>query len=286
MSAKSRPRDAGATGTKRSIQMKPPKEILRVWKQFDDIPMETLTKAWWYRACDGAPRQRSVAQMEEHRNLLGCGGNCFDLAIWLLHAFEGAGVRAHAVGHDLRTPDAHVAVVAFDEDGYGYLCDLGDQWLQPVLVDPRAPRFTTAFQQGFFAGAHVSVAVHDDDLLVRYRRPNGKESRQQYDLRPIAPEQLMEAADQVQRLLRHPLVEIRRVHPTSGLVGHWEFSRGVCRWSLDTGLVYEDQFVQVGDWVRRIHEMTGIALEVIRTAFEVYRELGTEMELLRESSAQ
>ena len=256
--------------------MRAPPDILRVWKRFDDIPMETLTKAWWYRKCEGTPQQRSVEQMKEHRNRLGCGGNCFDLAIWLLHAFDAAGVRAHAVGHDLQTPNAHVAVVAFDEDGYGYLCDLGDQWLQPILVDPRAPSFTTAFQAGFFAGAHVSVSEQDDDLLVRYRRPNGKESRQRYDLRPIAPEQLMEAADQVQRLLRHPLVEVRRVHPATGLVGHWEFSGGVCRWSLDVGLIVEDGPTHLADWVRRIHEMTGIAPQVIETALEVYRELATE----------
>lgn len=259
--------------------MRAPQEIVRIWQRFDELPMETLTKAWWYQTCEGAPYQRSVEQMQEHRDRLGCSGNCFDLALWLLREFELAGIRAHAVGHNLCTPDAHIAIIAFDRHDYGYFCDLGDQWLQPILIDPRAPAFTTSFQPGFFPAAQVSVTVeNDEDLIIRYRRPNGKESQQGFDLRPISSEQLMKAADHSQNLLRHPLVEVRRVHPTTGLKGHWEFSRGVCRWSLDTGLVLENQTSRLADRVRRIHEMTGMAPEVIATAFDVYRRLGTEMD--------
>lgn len=43
---------------------------------------------------------------------LGAGGNCFDLAVWLQHAFVEAGVRAFVAGHDLETPEAHVASIA------------------------------------------------------------------------------------------------------------------------------------------------------------------------------
>lgn len=261
--------------------MRAPEEILRIWKRFDAFPMETLTKAWWYQWCEGLPYQRSVEEMQEHRDRFGCSGNCFDLALWLLRDFEAAGIRAHAVGHDLFTPHAHIAVIAFDQDGYAYLCDLGDQWLEPILVDSRSPHFTTDFQSGFFPAAQVSVTVEERrSLMIRYRRPNGKESRQRFDTRPVPADALVKAADHSQKLLRHPLVEVRRIHPALGSTGHWEFSRGVCRWSLDTGL-YEERSSEVADWVQRIHEMTGIAPAVVETAFDVYRDLGTEMNWFR-----
>ncbi|EQD47410.1 hypothetical protein B1B_12352, partial [mine drainage metagenome] len=75
--------------------------------------METLTKAWLYHE-PGGPRQRTATQIAAHRKDHGTGGNCFDLAIWLLDEFARAGVQAHAIGHDFFTPEAHVAVLADD----------------------------------------------------------------------------------------------------------------------------------------------------------------------------
>lgn len=261
--------------------MRAPEEIVRVWRRFAGFPMETLTKAWRYHLCQGSAGQRSVALMREHRANFGCGGNCFDLALWLLAEFETASVQAHAIGHDLFTPDAHIAVIAFDRQGYGYLCDLGDQWLQPILVDPRAPDFTDTFCSGFFPAAQVSVQVaNKDEIAVRYRRPNGKESLQQFDMTPLTAERLWQAADYSQKLLRHPLVEIRAIHPPSGQMGHWEYSHGRSRWSLDSGLLFDDDCPTLAGWIQRIHDMTGIAPEVIAAAFAVYERWGTESSYL------
>ena len=132
--------------------------ILRVWHQFDAVPMETLTKAWLSRA-EGGPRQRSTSEIVAHRNDYGTGGNCFDLAIWLLDEFARMGVRAHAIGHDFFTPKAHVAVLAYDGQDR-YLCDLGDQWLQPIQVDanlrePVAEYFPAAFGKRNGALVHI-----------------------------------------------------------------------------------------------------------------------------------
>ena len=96
--------------------MQAPNCILNVWKLFDGYPMETLTKAWLYET-DRGRRQRTVSAMVDDRLQFGTSGNCFDLAIWLLHAFKIAGIDAYAIGHDLLTPDAHVAVIAVD-NGY------------------------------------------------------------------------------------------------------------------------------------------------------------------------
>ncbi len=112
--------------------MRPTGDILSVWKRFDRFPMETLTKAWYFTKTDGS-KQRDVSMMKEHYLQYGSTGNCFDLAIWLLAELRKEGVEAYAIGHDLFTPKAHVAVVAVNAEGRSYLCDLGDQWIQPVL---------------------------------------------------------------------------------------------------------------------------------------------------------
>src|SRR4029453_1755746 len=108
--------------------------ILRVWRKFDRFPMETLTKVWFYKQ-NTAKKQREVSLMKEHYAQYGITGNCFDLTIWLLHEFENEGIEAYSVGHDLGTPDAHVAVIAKDEKGNRYFCDLGDQWLNPIQIE-------------------------------------------------------------------------------------------------------------------------------------------------------
>ena len=132
--------------------MHAPTEILRIYQHFDRHPMENLTKAWIY-SLSGAGRQRTVEQMRKQRGELGLSGNCFDLTLWLLEEFSKAGLLAYGVGHNLHTDEAHVAVVVHDNDGYRYLCDLGDQWIQPVLIDKSHPAFTTELRHGFFPAA-------------------------------------------------------------------------------------------------------------------------------------
>lgn len=136
--------------------MKASGEILSVWRTFDDFPMETLTKAWVYSK-GGFQKQRDVETMKAHRAQYGITGNCFDLAIWLLDAFRKAGVEAYPIGTELGTEDAHAAVVAVDEKGARYLCDLGDQWLQPILIDGINEGYSNERLSGFFPAAEVQV---------------------------------------------------------------------------------------------------------------------------------
>ncbi|ARU59680.1 hypothetical protein CBW65_00455 [Tumebacillus avium] len=237
--------------------------ILAVWKKFDEFPMETLTKAWHRGG------QRTVAEMKEHRAKYGTSGNCFDLAIWLLDEFRAAGITAYGVGHDLGTSDAHVAVVAEDELGSRYLCDLGDLWLQPILLDPARPEFTGDKLKGFFPAAEVQVAVQGDRCEVCYFRPNGKVSRQEYDLTPISEHDLMVAAEACQHDYRQALVEFRVPHGAE--TAHWEF----CDWesflSTSEGLYPEEQLATIEAWCERIHLRTGLDKAVLQESLSFYQ---------------
>lgn len=112
--------------------------------------METLTKLWFYNENNNNNKQRNVSLMREHRSKYGLSGNCFDLAIWLLDEFKNDGITAYPVGHNLNSKDAHVAVIALDVSGSRYLCDLGDQWINPILVDTNNENYTDEKLSGFF----------------------------------------------------------------------------------------------------------------------------------------
>lgn len=117
-----------------SLELNAPHEILAVWKRFDPFPMETITKAWLLKHFP-SKGQRTVEEMIDHRSKTQASGNCFDLAIWLIHEFKLAALDAYAVGENLGTPEAHVGVIAHDRAGRRYLCDLGDLWIQPIAID-------------------------------------------------------------------------------------------------------------------------------------------------------
>ena len=251
--------------------MRAPGEILPVWHKFDDFPMETLTKAWYYSQAT-RPRQRPVPLMEEHRARLGTSGNCFDLAIWLLHEFGKAGVHAYAIGHGLGTPDAHVAVVAVSGFGHRYLCDLGDQWIQPVLIDPAHGDFSSEELGGFFPGARIRVHSRPGQCEVTYLRPGGKTSRQVYDLAPVEKSFLMGAAEYSQNLLRHAVCEMR-IRMGNEVV-HWEFDRWRSWFSTNSGLTEEPGCRDLDEWCDRIHARSGVSRDVVRAALDVYRERG------------
>ncbi|PLR76664.1 hypothetical protein CU633_15055 [Bacillus sp. V3-13] len=50
--------------------MRPPKEIMEVWKRFERFPMETLTKVWYHQK-GTVKKQRSVDLMKEHYHEFG-----------------------------------------------------------------------------------------------------------------------------------------------------------------------------------------------------------------------
>lgn len=250
--------------------MQAPEAVLNVLKGFLGLPMETFTKGWWLKRCGGTARQRTVDEMREHRRSLGAGGNCFDLALWLRHAFTQEGISARIIGHCLETPDAHVAVLAADHLGAEYLCDLGDLWLQPILISPEHPSYSPGWHSGFFPGRLVQVRRSGTSLEVSYRRVNGKVGRQEYDLAPISEEQLQRACHLSQNLLRRPFCEMLLPHPETGTIEHWEYDRGASFWNLADGPVFEQPCTSLGQWISRIATRTGLDPELISTAFQVY----------------
>lgn len=249
-------------------------EALRnVWSQFQGIPMETFTKGWWLKQCGGVARQRTVAEMRAHRRLLGAGGNCFDLALWLRHELAMAGICARIV----MTPDAHVAVLATDADGGEYLCDLGDQWLQPVLVSPEHTGFTAEWQPGLFPGREVRVHRSGDSLEVFYRRAGGKAADQTYDLAFVGELEFLQACNESQNCLRRPFCEMRLPHPGTGAIEHWEYDRGRSFWNLFDGRVFEEPCGSPEAWTLRISARTGMAPALITVAFEMYTLCGMDV---------
>lgn len=250
--------------------MKPTEDLLTEWKKFDSLPMETLTKAWYYHSPIEL-KQRSVQLMIAHHEQYGVSGNCFDLAIWLIHEFANQGIRAYAVGHDLFTPNAHVAVVALNQDGYRYFCDLGDQWIQPILVDRNSKEYCEDVLDSFFPGARVQVSNQNDKLYIKYFRPNGKISSQHFDLTPTSHEELLSAGEHSQRLLRHPLVE-KRIF-AGHEVHHWEFDDGKSFLSTNEQRVYESELIENDEWADRISERTGMDKEVVKAALDVYKNM-------------
>lgn len=227
--------------------------------------METLTKAWGSEA--SGPRQRSVAEMRADHRRYGTGGNCFDLALWLLDDLAAADVAAYAIGPDVETDEAHVAVLA-GVDGVRWLCDLGDMWIWPAPIDELARRGTQP-TAGYFPAARIAVESSEDRCRVTYHRPQGHVSHHMYGLAPIDPAVLGRAAAASQARLRRPLCERRLYRPAT--TDHWEFDDGRSFVSTDSGWVRESTPPDDAAWVERIQDRTGIAREVVASALRVYR---------------
>ncbi|ANU09155.1 hypothetical protein BBH88_01805 [Planococcus antarcticus DSM 14505] len=251
--------------------MKAPEEILAVWQQFDNFPMETLTKAWYYQR-SGEQKQRGVELMKQHHDQYGITGNCFDLAIWLLTAFDRAGVKAYPVGSGLGTEQAHAAIMAEDQNGRRFLCDLGDQWIQPILVEVGSPEFKSGRLAGFFPGAEVQVKPADKGIEVSYYRPNGKQSDQVYTIEPVERADFLEAAEYSQHHIHpEPLVEVRL--QLQGETVHWEFDNWKSFLSTSTGLYPDDPIKTLEDWVERIQVKTQYDKEFLLESLGFYQKL-------------
>lgn len=249
--------------------MLPTQSILSTWMKFDGFAMETLTKAWYYdKATD--KKQREVARMREHRHQFGVSGNCFDLALWLLDECKKDGIEAYPIGHGLSSEHAHVAVIAVNECGNRYLCDLGDQWIRPVLVDRQSPDFTTECLSGFFPGARIQVIPQGEDVVIYYHRPNGAISKQAYQLQPIDLPTFLQEAESCQNLISpEPLVECRM--PNQSEIAHWEFSQWESFVSTSEGLFPEPTLPTIEQWAERISQYTGMDLSFLIEALRIYR---------------
>ena len=234
--------------------MLPPDYLLNIWHKFDHYPMETLTKAWYFNQAKGN-KQRDIGLMKEHRQQYGISGNCFDLAILLLDQCKQDGVAAYPIGHDLFTEDAHVAVIALDEGGNRYLCDLGDQWIRPILIEGNHDSYSNEILSGFFPAAKIGVEPGEGDVIIHYHRPNGKISRQGFNITPIEWDEFMRAAEFSQNLIKpNPLLECGVF--SNGEINHWEFYNWESYLSNDEGLFREEPLPSIEQWVEKIHEMT------------------------------
>ena len=256
--------------------MKASQEILAVWHEFDGFPMETLTKAWVYSNQEN-PKQRDLDTMKLHRAEYGVTGNCFDLAIWLLGAFKEAGIEAYPIGSELGTDDAHAAIVAVDGEGRRYLCDLGDQWLQPILIDAGDGAYTDERVSGFFPAAKVQVLPAGDTFKVIYHRPNDKFSTQIYSTHPVPMQEFPAAADFSQSHVNSkPLLEVRL--PWENETAHWEFFDWKSFLSTSKGLFEDPPIATVDEWVERIHEKSGYDKVFLKKSLEFFKGLGAESE--------
>jgi hypothetical protein len=243
--------------------MRATQDILNIWRGFDNFPMETITKAWYFQLSSSF-KQRTVEQLKSHREQYGTSGNCYDLAIWLIHEFRQNKLTSYAI----LTPDSHVAVVVLNEKGNRYLCDLGDQWIEPILIDQNSEDYTDEFLDNFFPGAQVKLESKASGLLVTYRRPNGKKSKQSYILDPITDERLIAEGEKTQRTLRSPLVE-KRIFTESQVI-HWEFDNFNSFYSSMDGKKVESKLQTMEEWAERISTVSGINKKIVRDALEVY----------------
>jgi len=245
--------------------------INATWEKFHDFPMETLTKVW-YNAKGYEKKQRDVSLMREHREQYGITGNCFDLALWLLDEFKRDGVEAYPIGHDLKTEDAHVAVIAVDENGNRFFCDLGDQWLRPILIDKNSPDYTNEKVEGFFPAAKIQVHEIHNQLEILYHRSNDKVSTQVFNTEPVNIDYFLEAAEHCQNLVHpNPLVECRI--PYKSETAHWEFYNWESFLSTSEGLIKEPKLLGIEEWVEKIHQKTGYNKQFLFDALNRYKDI-------------
>ena len=250
------------------------KSILNTWMKFDDFPMETLTKVWFYHK-NSVTKQRDVSLMREHRHQFGLSGNCFDLAFLLLDEFKKDGITAYPIGHNLSTPHAHVAVIALDELGNRFFCDLGDQWLRPILIDTDTQEYTDEKLNGFFPAATIQVKPSKRGIEILYHRPNGKISNQVFDTKPIEMNYFMQAAEFSQNFIKpRPLLECRT--PFKNEIAHWEFYNWESFLSTSEGLFNEPKLHSIEDWAEKINDITGYDLQFLVDVLKQYKELSTQ----------
>ncbi|OXS59618.1 hypothetical protein B0G93_110102 [Bacillus sp. V-88] len=245
--------------------------ILHTWTKFNDFPMETLTKVWFYQQ-GSVQKQRDVSLMREHREQFGMSGNCFDLALWLLDEFKRDGVEAYPVGHNLNSEEAHAAVIALNEKGERFLCDLGDQWLNPILIDTQSPDYSNEKLDGFFPAAKVQVQAHPAGIEILYHRPNRIVSKQVFQTERIEMDIFLKAAEHSQHMIKnHPLLECRI--PYQSETAHWEFYNWESFLSTSEGLMKDSKLETVSEWAERIHGKTGYNKGILKEILEHYRKI-------------
>ncbi|WP_414048651.1 hypothetical protein [Macrococcus animalis] len=234
--------------------------IDKVWKKFKDIPMETVTKYYVYFHNNKIGYQRSLDEIINFHNEYGFSGNCFDLALWLKHEFDQLNIDCYYIGHHFFSSDAHIAIVALDNNQDMYLCDLGDQWIKPLPINRD---FENKSFIGYFPNAIISYQyINDLEIVINYKRPNGKVSKQTYDLSPISNIEFMEAANHSQNLIKSsPLIEKRKYRNDEVL--HWEFEKMVISIGSKNG-VEKTEYQEFDRLSQEINKVTGFDIGIIK----------------------
>jgi hypothetical protein len=205
--------------------------------------------------------------MREHRVAYGAGGNCFDLAFWLLHDLREQGLVASIISRDLLQYDAHVAVLV-EAEGAEFLCDLGDLWLRPVRTtsDP-------AWLDGHVAGRSIRVRSTNEQLEIDCRNSAGEVHVEHYDRTHVDDERFLRACNQSQRLLRRPFCQILWPHPSTAGRQLWGYDREATYVVGDDGrLHYEPACRTREESIARIAMMTGLTLPLLEEGFAAYDE--------------
>lgn len=254
----------------RMYRMRAPQEILDVWHLFDDKPMDTLMKLWWSKQPEGGG-QRNVSLIKEHYAQYGVAGNCVDLSLWLIEEFQNRGIEAYGIADDVNAERAHIAVIAVDQVGNKYLCDLGDQWIQPILINENL-NTSKEWLIGYFPAAKVKQETTGHKTKLLFQRPNGKVSSTTFNTTPLTDDFLWELSERVQLVFRKsPLIEIRL--PLKDEIGHWEFDNWTSFLSTSEKLTKQKSDLSLDEWVQRIHTMTGMNKEFLDAALKYYKEL-------------
>ncbi|MBT4792602.1 MAG: hypothetical protein HON90_13600 [Halobacteriovoraceae bacterium] len=253
--------------------MNAPKNIIDTWNKFSFLPMETITKAWNLK---NFPRQqqRSIQTIINHHKRSGASGNCFDLAIWLIHEFKRSNIETYAIGENLGTKNAHIAVIAKDDKNIRYLCDLGDSWIKPILIEDTEKSFCKEPQKGFFPGAEVKIEFQSEVLNITYLRKNGKFSTQKFNLSPLKNSELLEAANISQQMLSPPLIEKKLYSGEE--VTLWEFDNYKSFSSTSNGLITDSLLNSNTEWAKRIAHKTQIDTQYILDSLDAFQELSIQ----------
>ncbi|MER2031006.1 MAG: hypothetical protein ABS903_17740 [Solibacillus sp.] len=124
---------------------------------------------------------------------------------------------------------------------------------------------------GFFPGAKIQVQPQGDNTEILYKRLNGKISKQVFNLNVIDENQLLEAAEFSQRLIKpSPLLESRLYENEAT---HWEFYDCKSYSSTMNGLVEDTKQRTIEEWAAIIQEKTNYNFEILLEVLNYYREL-------------
>ncbi|WP_370521743.1 hypothetical protein [Virgibacillus sp. MSP4-1] len=125
---------------------------------------------------------------------------------------------------------------------------------------------------GFFPGAEVQVMQKGQNIEILYHGPNGRISKQVYNISPIDIDYFLRAAEYSQNLINpKPLLECRI--PYKNELAHWEFSNWKSFLSTSEGLFVEQKLDTIEKWAFKINEVTGYDTKFLINVLEQYKEL-------------